>query len=52
MFQLDVDDLVKEMSETFTLDDTFLFSPPTMLGLDHIRAIGPPRKLLSFDEVC
>ncbi|RWR95223.1 hypothetical protein CKAN_02455500 [Cinnamomum micranthum f. kanehirae] len=50
MTELDVDDLVKEMSETFTLDDTFLFSPPTMLGLDHIRAIGPPRKLLSFDE--
>ncbi|RWR95224.1 protein EFR3 A-like protein isoform X2 [Cinnamomum micranthum f. kanehirae] len=50
MTELDVDDLVKEMSETFTLDDTFLFSPPTMIGLDHIRAIGPPRKLLSFDE--
>lgn len=50
-FQLDTDELAKQLSATFTLDDSFLFAPRTIFDLDNIQAIRFSKESGSFNEV-
>ncbi|GMP39973.1 hypothetical protein CsSME_00010606 [Camellia sinensis var. sinensis] len=47
--ELDVADLVKQLSEPFTPDDAFMFGPQSILDLDHIQAIANSKETLSCD---
>ncbi|XP_019187723.1 PREDICTED: protein EFR3 homolog B [Ipomoea nil] len=47
--QLETDDLVKEMSEGFTPDDTFLFGLQSMVDMDHIQVLVHSRESPSYD---
>ncbi|XXG53982.1 hypothetical protein AAC387_Pa03g1977 [Persea americana] len=50
MTELDTDELAKQLSATFTLDDSFLFGPRTIFDLDNIQAIRLSKESGSFDE--
>nr|GLL37390.1 protein EFR3 homolog B [Ipomoea trifida] len=47
--QLETDDLVKQMSEGFTPDDTFLFGLQSMVDMDHIQVLVHSRESPSYD---
>ncbi|XP_068659378.1 protein SEMI-ROLLED LEAF 2 [Aristolochia californica] len=48
--EMDKDDLAKQLSVTFIPDDTFLFSPQSVLKLDHFQAFSLSKGSISFDE--
>ncbi|XP_077218010.1 protein SEMI-ROLLED LEAF 2 isoform X2 [Tasmannia lanceolata] len=48
--QLEMDDIARQLTETFTPDDACLFSPHSILDFDHIQTIGVFKESLSFDE--
>ncbi|CAH9087504.1 unnamed protein product [Cuscuta europaea] len=45
-----VEDLVKQMSEGFTPDDSFLFGLQSMVDVDHAQALAHCRESPSFDD--
>lgn len=47
--ELEADDLVKQLTETFTPDDAFMFGPQSFLDSDHIQIASHSKESLSFD---
>ncbi|OMO86277.1 Armadillo-type [Corchorus capsularis] len=48
--ELEIDDLTKQLFETFTPDDAFMFGPRSILDLDHNKMVSHSKESLSFDE--
>lgn len=46
------DDLTKQLSESFTPDDAFMFGPRSILEFDHSQTVSHSKESLSFDGVC
>jgi hypothetical protein len=46
------DDLTKQLSESFTPDDAFMFGPQSILEFDQSQAVSHSKESLSFDGVC
>lgn len=49
-FQVEVDQLARQLSETFTPDDGLLFGPNSVLDWFHNRAVAHTDESLSLDE--
>nr|XP_023894081.1 uncharacterized protein LOC112006003 [Quercus suber] len=43
------DDLAKQLSESFTPDDAFMFGPQSILEFDHSQTVSHSKESLSFD---
>ncbi|KDP23388.1 hypothetical protein JCGZ_23221 [Jatropha curcas] len=48
--EVEVDDLVQQLSEPFTPDDAFVFGPHMLLDLGHNQMVSHSKESLSFDE--
>lgn len=44
--------MAKQLSESFTPDDAFLFGPQSILDFDHNQMFVHSNESLSFDGVC
>lgn len=47
--ELEADDVAKQLSESFTPDDAFIFGPQSILDFNHNQMVSHSKESLSFD---